>query len=68
MSVDLSRKYLGWGERNFSLNGLDPSAHEFLYGDVFGWIKRFRRRDRRFDLIVLDPPTFSRSKSGGFLG
>ncbi|MBT5706853.1 class I SAM-dependent methyltransferase [bacterium] len=65
VSVDLSRKYLGWGERNFSLNGLDPSAHEFLYGDVFGWIKRFRRRDRRFDLIVLDPPTFSRSKEWG---
>jgi 23S rRNA (cytosine1962-C5)-methyltransferase len=65
VSVDLSRKYLGWGERNFSLNGLDPSGHEFLYGDVFGWIKRFRRRDRRFDLIVLDPPTFSRSKEWG---
>ena len=65
VSVDLSRKYLGWGERNFSLNELDPSGHDFLYGDVFGWIKRFSRRDRRFDLVVLDPPTFSRSKEWG---
>lgn len=65
VSVDLSRKYLEWGKRNFELNGLDPSEHEFLYGDVFGWIKRFRRRERRFDLVILDPPTFSRSKEWG---
>ncbi len=65
VSVDLSRKYLAWGKRNFVANGLDPEKHEFLYGDVFGWIKRFQRRERRFDLIVLDPPTFSRSKEWG---
>lgn len=65
VSVDLSRKYLAWGERHFSLNGLNPEEHDFLYGDVFGWLKRFQRRDRRFDLIVLDPPTFSRSKEWG---
>ncbi len=64
-SVDLSRKHLHWGERNFALNRLNPTEHEFLAGDVFGWIKRFQRRGRQFDAIVLDPPTFSRSKEGG---
>ena len=33
-SLDLSRKYLDWGRRNFTLNGLEPAAHEFLYGDT----------------------------------
>ncbi|MCS1409010.1 MAG: Ribosomal RNA large subunit methyltransferase I [Verrucomicrobia subdivision 3 bacterium] len=65
VSVDLSRKYLQWGEGNFVANQLAPAEHEFLYGDVFGWMKRFIRRGRRFDAIVLDPPTFSRSKEGG---
>ncbi len=64
-SVDLSRKYLDWGKRNFLLNHLDPDAHSFLYGDVFGWLKRFRRRGQQFDLVILDPPTFSRSKEWG---
>lgn len=65
VSVDLSRKYLAWGKRNFAANDLNPEEHEFLYGDVFGWVKRFARRNCRFDLIILDPPTFSRSKEWG---
>lgn len=64
-SVDLSRKYLDWGKRNFAFNGLNPADHEFLNGDVFGWLRRLQRRGRRFDAIVLDPPTFSRSKESG---
>jgi 23S rRNA (cytosine1962-C5)-methyltransferase len=61
-SVDLSRKYLEWGKRNFELNRMDPSDHEFLCGDTFDWFKRLARKHRTFDLILLDPPTFSRSK------
>jgi len=34
-SLDLSKKYLEWGRRNFTLNGLDPAAHDFIYGDAF---------------------------------
>jgi len=64
-SVDLSTKYLEWGKRNFQLNGLDPSAHEFFKGDVFDWLKRFGKKGRKFDLIILDPPTFSQSKQSG---
>lgn len=64
-SVDLSRKYLDWGKQNFAFNGLNPEDHGFLHGDVFGWFRRLQRRGRRFDAVVLDPPTFSRSKESG---
>lgn len=64
-SLDLSRKYLEWGRRNFVLNGLDPSAHDFIYGDVFDWLGRLAKKSRRFQAIVLDPPTFSRSREHG---
>ena len=64
-SVDLSKKYLEWGRRNFALNGLDATAHEFLFGDVFDWLRRLAKKQRRFDLVLLDPPTFSRSKEHG---
>lgn len=64
-SLDLSRKYLDWGRRNFRLNALDPAAHDFIYGDAFDWLRRLGRKGRRFDVIVLDPPTFSRSPGHG---
>ncbi len=65
VNVDLSRKYLDWGRRNFAANGLPLEPHEFLHGDIFGWIRRFRKRKNRFEAIVLDPPTFSRSRESG---
>lgn len=64
-SLDLSKKYLDWGRRNFTLNHLDPSAHDFIYGDAFDWLKRFHRKGRRFDVVVVDPPTFSQSRESG---
>ncbi len=64
-SVDLSRKYLEWGHRNFALNGLRAEDHEFITGDVFEWLRRLHRKERRFDLVILDPPTFSASKKTG---
>lgn len=64
-SLDLSRKYLDWGRRNFELNGLDPTAHDFIYGDAFEWLRRLAKKGRRFDVVLLDPPTFSTSKQGG---
>jgi 23S rRNA (cytosine1962-C5)-methyltransferase len=63
VNLDLSRNYLQWGKRNYELNQIDFNDHEFLYGDVFDWLGRFKRRGRKFDLIVLDPPTFSRDRS-----
>lgn len=64
-SLDLSRKYLDWGRRNFGLNGLDPAAHDFIHGDAFDWFRRLVRKGRRYDVLVLDPPTFSQSKDHG---
>ena len=64
VSVDLARPALEWGRRNFEANGLDPAAHEFLAGDAADWLRRFKKKGRTFDTIVLDPPTFSRDKKG----
>ena len=64
-SLDLSKKYLEWGRRNFTLNGLDPSAHDFIFGDTFDWLRRLAKKQRAFDVIILDPPTFSQSKEHG---
>ncbi|NBR84922.1 MAG: RluA family pseudouridine synthase [Proteobacteria bacterium] len=64
-SLDLSKKYLEWGKRNFTLNHLDPEAHDFIYGDVFDWLRRLAKKGRTFDVVLLDPPTFSQSKESG---
>ena len=64
-SLDLSKKYLEWGKRNFVLNGLVPAEHDFIFGDVFDWLRRFAKKRRAFDVILLDPPTFSQSKESG---
>jgi 23S rRNA (cytosine1962-C5)-methyltransferase len=64
-SLDLSRKYLEWGRRNFALNGLDAAGHDFIFGDTFDWLRRFTKKQRRFEAVILDPPTFSQSKESG---
>ncbi len=64
-SLDLSKKYLEWGKRNFILNGLDPAQHDFIFGDTFDWFKRLAKKNSQFDAIILDPPTFSQSKEQG---
>lgn len=65
VSVDLSSKYLEWGRENYRLNNLDPEAHLFLHGDVFDWIKRLAKKQQQYDLVLLDPPSFSTSKQSG---
>jgi 23S rRNA (cytosine1962-C5)-methyltransferase len=64
-SLDLSRKYLEWGKRNFALNGLDPAAHQFIAGEAFDWLRRLARKGRLFAVVLLDPPTFSTAKTHG---
>ncbi len=64
-NLDLSKKYLEWGRQNFALNTLDPDAHQFIYGDAFDWLRRLGRKKRVFDVVLLDPPTFSQSKESG---
>jgi 23S rRNA (cytosine1962-C5)-methyltransferase len=64
-SLDLSKKYLDWGRHNFELNKVDPAAHDFIFGDAFEWLRRLGKKKRLFDIVLLDPPTFSRSKERG---
>ena len=64
-SLDLSRKYLDWCRDNLRRNGIDPGGHDFIYGDCFDWMGRLARKGRRFDLLMVDPPTFSRSREHG---
>jgi 23S rRNA (guanine2069-N7)-methyltransferase / 23S rRNA (guanine2445-N2)-methyltransferase len=60
-SVDMSRVYLDWARRNMSLNGfVEGPAHRFVHGDCLKWVTL--HRGERYDLIFLDPPTFSTSK------
>lgn len=60
-SVDLSAKFLNWGKDNFRLNNLDPEKSEFIAADSFVFLKGAAKRGRKFDLIILDPPSFSRN-------
>jgi len=64
-SVDLSQSSLAWGKRNFEHNGLDPATHHFVKNDASSCIAFMEKRGIRFDGIILDPPTFSRSKQSG---
>jgi len=59
VTVDLSPTYLAWAERNFALNGIPPDNHYFEQADSIQWL---RDCQEKFDLIFLDPPTFSNSK------
>ncbi len=63
-SLDLSKRYLDWGRDHFRLNNLNPEEHDFIYGDCFDWLERLARKGRRFDMVLLDPPTFSKVKKG----
>lgn len=61
-SVDLSKTYLDWAADNLRLNGFSVGPnHRFVVGDVIDFVRRCPENDP-FDLVVLDPPTFSNSK------
>jgi 23S rRNA (guanine2445-N2)-methyltransferase / 23S rRNA (guanine2069-N7)-methyltransferase len=71
VSVDLSATYLAWGRRNLELNGVAVQRHQLIRADCREWIEqeaaRLKARRGRegggYDLILLDPPTFSTSKA-----
>jgi 23S rRNA (cytosine1962-C5)-methyltransferase len=64
LNIDLSRKYLTRGRENFALNNLSTINHRFITDDVRSVLPRLARRGEKFDAIILDPPTFSRSSQG----
>jgi len=57
--VDMSKTYIDWAKKNLALNGFTGPNHEFIQADCLEWLASEKRR---FDLIFLDPPTFSNSK------
>ncbi|KXK28353.1 MAG: methyltransferase [Candidatus Brocadia sinica] len=63
VNVDLSRKAIEWSKKNFILNQIDVNNHEFIMGDVWDWIRRFQKKGRTFDMIIIDPPSFSTGKT-----
>ncbi|XBV87144.1 class I SAM-dependent methyltransferase [Deinococcus sonorensis KR-87] len=63
-NLDLSRKVLAWGQQNYGLSGLPHPDTDFIYGDVFDWMARFERQGQQFELLILDPPAFARSRAG----
>ena len=61
VTVDLSKTYLDWAQRNMQLNGYaDPAKYKFIQADVLQYLNTVS--ENSFDLIILDPPTFSNSK------
>lgn len=62
LSIDMSNTYLDWARRNLALNGIDPARHRLLRADCLEWLERAAESGPAFDLILLDPPTFSNSK------
>ncbi len=64
VNVDISARYLGWGRDNSIANGLDPEATKFLRMDSEKYLDVAAKKSVSFDVIILDPPSFSRSKTG----
>jgi len=59
VSVDMSNTYLNWARKNFALNGLSESKNRLEQADCLKWLEE---NEQQFDLILLDPPSFSNSK------
>jgi 23S rRNA (guanine2445-N2)-methyltransferase / 23S rRNA (guanine2069-N7)-methyltransferase len=61
-TVDMSNTYLAWAQQNLKLNGLDGRQHAFIREDCLVWMADAEKQGKRYQLIFLDPPTFSNSK------
>jgi len=64
LNVDISKKSLTRGRENFALNSLKTIDHRFIVDDVGTVLPRLARKGEKFDVIILDPPTFSRAPGG----
>jgi 23S rRNA (cytosine1962-C5)-methyltransferase len=62
ITIDLSNTYQAWTARNFALNGIDTHRHWLVRADAMAWLDGAVAAGERFDVIVLDPPSFSNSK------
>ena len=62
VTVDLSKTYLSWAEENMKANGFIGDAHSFLEQDAREYLQEASRRNDRYTLVIIDPPTFSNSR------
>lgn len=61
-SIDMSNTYLDWAYENFKLNNIDPKKHVFYQADVLKELIVRKENGEKYDMIILDPPSFSNSK------
>lgn len=66
VNVDVSKKILERGRRNYALNGLVAEKNEFIRADAVEYLERALKKDNRFDMIILDPPSFARYEGKAF--
>lgn len=65
-TVDAAPRYLDWAKENFALNGIAPAGHEFIADDCFAAMEKLARARRRFDVVLMDPPSFSTVRGSRF--
>lgn len=65
-SVDIAPAAMIDARRNFALNGFDPDQHDFLAADCFNLLEKFVKEGKKFDLVILDPPSLARSKDNRY--
>lgn len=65
VSVDVSRQFIEWSKTNFALNSIPLEPHEFRVMDSREYLAWAAKKGHKFDLVICDPPSFSRSKTGG---
>lgn len=65
-TIDASARYLDGARENFRLNGFDPGLYEFIAGDCFAALEKLARAGRNYDVILMDPPSFSTVRDSRF--
>lgn len=65
-SVDTNKNVLNWGRKNFETNQLDPAKYKFLLRDSLDFLDQNLKKNIKYDLIICDPPSFSRGEKGVF--
>ena len=65
-SVDASPFYTDWGRANFEVNRLNPKRHDFIVGDCLEVLHDLARKGRSFDIILMDPPSYSTTARSRF--
>lgn len=62
LNLDAARRMLEWGKENYRVNNFMPDDFDFVDGDVFDWLNRFAKKPQTFDIVILDPPSYSTTR------